>query len=337
MTCFEFLRALKYVKLLSIKIKNPIPEVLFFNIYKLDMVSFIELFSTQQSKGVIMKKIALFFLLVFLGTSFLAEAQSGSKPLRLALSSVFPGKRQDIVNQWQHYLEARLHRPVVFVQRRTYRELTDLFSIGQLDAGWVCGAPYLLHKPVQRLLAVGQWHGKPMYQSYLIVRKNDTVTHSILDLRGKNFAYSDPESNSGFFVPQTELITLGFDPDRFFGKTVFTYDHSKSIEAVSSEYVDGARVDGYVYERLLLAKPEIANQTRIVSKSVDYGFPPIVTRADLPQHDFKLLQETLLGMSSNKEGKALLAEMGLDGFVAGSDHLFDGISSLLRIFSDKNK
>lgn len=276
-------------------------------------------------------------MLLILSGSVFAESVQNTIPIRLALSSVFPGKRQDIVKQWQAYLEARLHRPVVFVQRRTYRELTDLFTQDQLDAGWVCGAPYLLHKPIQRLLAVGEWHGKPLYQSYLIVRKKDNVTQSIADLRNKIFAYSDPESNSGFFVPQSELIGLGFDPDRFFSKTMFTYDHSKSIEAVNAGLVDGARVDGYIYERLLLANPGLANKTRIVNKSADYGFPPIVTRANLPQKDFKLLQDTLLGMKDDKEGKVLLSEMGLDGFVAGNDRLFDGIASLLKIYSASKK
>lgn len=284
-----------------------------------------------------MKKILLLLMLVFSSSFVLAEHGENTKPIRLALSSVFPGKRQDIVHQWQRYLETRLHRQVVFVQRRTYQELTDLFAQGQLDAGWVCGGPYLLHKSVQRLLAVGVWHGKPLYQSYLIVRTTDNHTHSIADLRNKNFAFSDPESNSGFFVPQTELIKLGFDPVHFFGKTMFTYDHSRSIEAVSTGLVDGARVDGYIYERLSLSNPELANKTRIVNKSADYGFPPIVTRADLPQKDFKLLQDTLLGMKDDKEGKALLSEMGLDGFVAGNDRLFDGIASLLKIYAVSKK
>jgi phosphonate transport system substrate-binding protein len=277
-----------------------------------------------------MKKLLLIFLLLLSGKTSAEPAPPSAPHLRLALSSVFLGERQDLISRWKTYLEMHLQRPVVFVQRRTYRELTDLFAQGKLDAGWVCAAPYTLHKSVQRLLAVPVWQREPLYQSYLIVSAHDTVTHSIADLRGKIFAYSDPESNSGFFVAQGELVDLGVDPATFFSKTLFTYAHRNNVEAVAAKLVDGARVDGYIYDMLRLQAPELVAKTRIVQKSDKYGFPPIVARANLPEEDYRKLQETLINMKNDTEGQALLAAMGLNGFVAGDDHLFDSVAALLK-------
>ncbi len=272
------------------------------------------------------KKYGMILLLVL----FASNVQAASQPFQLALSAVFLGEQQDMVMRWQKYLEAHLHRPVAFVQRRSYRELIELFEHDRLDGGWVCSSPYVRHKSLQRLLAVPVWQGEPLYQSYLIVPKRDISTRSMADLRGKIFAYSDPDSNSGYYVPQSDILHLGADPKTFFSKTLFTYSHRKSVEAVADGLVDGARVDGYIYDQLKKFYPEMIEKTRLVDKSDKYGFPPMVTRANLPEADFKLLRDTLLNMHNDAEGRALLAAMGLDKFITGDDHLFDGVAALIK-------
>lgn len=274
-----------------------------------------------------MKRLFILVLILFTGTAW-AEPQV--KPMQLALSAVILGEQQAMVVRWQKYLEDHLQRPVEFVQRRSYRELDEMLEQGSLDAGWVCGAPYVRHKSSQRLLAVPVWHGEPFYRSYLIVPKRDAGTRSMADLRGKIFAYSDPDSNSGHLVPEGDIVRLGADPKTFFKKTIYTYAHSKSVEAVADGLVDGARVDGYVYEQLGKFYPDLVARTRVVDKSDKYGFPPMVTRANLPEADFKKLQNTLLNMQNDAEGRVLLAAMGIDKFIAGNDKLFDGIVALIR-------
>ena len=255
---------------------------------------------------------------------------AGEPPLRLALSAVFVGEHADIVTRWQTYLQSRIQRPVKFVQRRSYKELNDLLSQGNLDAGWVCGAPYLLNRATQRLLAVPVWQGRPLYQSYLIVPSRDTSTRHITDLRGRVFAYSDPLSNSGYFVAQGELIEAGEVPKDFFSKTMFTYSHENSIRAVATGLVDGARVDGYVYETLRTLSPALIEKIRVVKGSREFGFPPIVARHNLPAADFEALQRVLLSMHQDEAGRTLLAGVGLDRFEAGSPALYEGIGTLLH-------
>ena len=274
-----------------------------------------------------MKKLILMALLLFTANVWSA---SQTRPMQLALSAVILGEQQDMVVRWRKYLEAHLQRPVVFVQRRTYRELIDMLKEEKLDGGWVCSAPYTRYKSLQRLLAVPVWQGEPFYQSYLIVPKRDTVTRSIVDLRGKIFAYSDPESNSGYLVPQGDIVRLGADPKTFFSKTMFTYAHRKSVEAVAAGLVDGARVDGYIYDQLKKFYPDMVAKTRLVEKSDKFGFPPIVARADLPEADFNKLRDTLLNMQNDEEGRTLLGAMGLDKFIAGDDKLFDGVVALIK-------
>lgn len=240
------------------------------------------------------------------------------------------GEQQDMILRWKVYLEAHLHRPVVFVQRRTYQETIDMFRDDRLDAGWICGAPHVKYGTAQRLLAVPVWKGRPLYQSYLIVPERDTSTRSIADLRGRVFGYSDPLSNSGHNVPIADIRRLNADPESFFSKTMYTYSHRKLVEGVAAGLLDGANVDGYIYEQMKHYFPELVAKTRLVQKSDDYGFPPVVARADLPSADFRHLQDTLLDMQYDQEGQALLSMMGLDRFIAGDERLYDGVTALLN-------
>jgi phosphonate transport system substrate-binding protein len=283
--------------------------------------------NTSDSSNALAKFI-LMLMFVLLGN--MARAETQQQPMQLGLSAVIIGEQQEMIQRWRRYLEAHLKRPVNFVQRRTYHETMELFRDEKIDAGWICGGPHVAYPTLQRLLAVGVWKGKPFYQSYLIVPASDTSTRSIADLRGKVFGYSDPESNSGHHVPVDEILRLGESPTNFFGKSIYTYSHRKLVEGVASGLFSGARVDGYIYDEMKRYFPSTIAQTRLVQKSVDFGFPPIVARHNLPNADFLALQSTLLNMQNDEEGRALLVLMGLDRFIAGDEHLFDGIAALLK-------
>jgi phosphonate transport system substrate-binding protein len=272
-----------------------------------------------------------FLLLLGLSGNAFAETHHAEKqPLQLALSAVFLGEQQESVLRWKNYLEKHLDRTVTFVQRRSYQEIMDEMLDDKIDAGWVCGRPYVLNKTYQRLLAVPVWKGKPVYQSYLIVAKEDTTTQSIADLHGKIFAYSDPLSNSGQLVPRANILRHGGNPKTYFRKVITTYSHRKNIEAVAAGLVNGTNVDGYIYDQLAKTAPELIAKTRIVEKSEDYGFPPIVARWNISDKEFNTLQSVLVGMQNDDEGRKLLSEMGLDGFIAGNYQLFDGIAALIK-------
>lgn len=267
---------------------------------------------------------------ILLGLLLASNTALAATPITIGLSAVVMGEKQTTIAHWQDYLSARLQRPVSFLQRRDYHEFVNMLDSGQIAAGWIDGSQYLLHPASLRLLAVGVWRGKPTYRSYLIVPDNDTSTRSIADLRGKIFGYSDNHSSSGYHVPVAEILRLHAEPRSFFSRTLYTHSHTKLIKAVADGLVNGARVDSYIYEQMRHYYPAIVARTRLVQQSDDYGFPPIVTRADLPAADFDALQTVLLNMHNDKTGRTLLGELGLDKFIAGNRHLYDSTAALLN-------
>ena len=265
-----------------------------------------------------------------------ADAVVGTA-IRIGTTAVILDDQVGFLNEWQSYLEDKLARPITFVQRGSYREITELLTRDELDFAWVCGYPYARNKAVMRLLAMPLYRGKPLYQSYLIVPVSDRHTESFADLKGAIFAYSDPNSNSGYLVPQYEMLRRGLDPAALFRKSFFTYAHRKVAIAVANGVAQAGAIDGYVWETLALRSPELTAKTRIARKSDEYGFPPLVARRSIAAEEFTRMEKTLVGMRDDAAGRALLGQLNLDGFARGDERVFAGIAQVVDYVASRQR
>ena len=98
---------------------------------------------------------------------------------------------------------------------------------------------------------------------------------------------------------------------------------------------NGGAVDGYVWETLRRSHPELTSKTRVVEQSPEFGFPPFVVRASLPDADFAALRRVLLAMRNDGEGNKLLTQLNLDGFIPGERKLFDGIAHMAEKMANR--
>jgi phosphonate transport system substrate-binding protein len=187
-------------------------------------------------------------------------------PVRIGLTPVFLDDQVSFLSQWRAWLEDRLGRSVSFVQRGNYREVVDLLRNGKIDFAWLCGYPYVRYRRELKLVAVPLWRGRPLYQSYLIVPADDNRSRTLADLKGRIFAYSDPDSNSGYLYPRYLLTTRGENPASFFSRTFFTWAHRKVVEVVGAALANGGAVDGYVWEALAASHPQLTAATRIIER-----------------------------------------------------------------------
>lgn len=256
-------------------------------------------------------------------------ARGDDRLVRFGLTAVVVRENLGFFDRWRRYLELRLQRPVRFVQRRSYREIMELLATGELDFAWICGYPFVRRRDPEYLdlMAVPVFDGEPTYRSYVIVHR-DSPHQSVADLAGKVFAYSDPDSNSGYLVPRSMLIAIGKQPDSVFRLSFFTYNHAETVEAVARRVADGGAVDSYVWEYLMRTRQAPVEMTRVIDRSESYGFPPLVARRSGDVELRRRMQNALLGMREDVDGRALLAELALDGFVEQDGSLYDGIRDL---------
>lgn len=258
-----------------------------------------------------------------------ADAEDAAT-IKIGLTPVFLDSRSGFLQRWRKYLERDLGTSVAFVQRRSYADILELLMNGQLNAAWLCGYPYVRYKTSLQLVAVPRYQGAPLYSAYIISGPSAKSVNRFDELRGKVFSYSDPLSNSGFLFAKDQLHAIGEQDTRFFRKSFFAFGHQNVISAVSEGLADAGSVDGYVWDSLHQLRPELTQNTRILTKSGKFGFPPFVAPKTRPQQEVQALRKALLGMQTSADGKELLRELNLDGFEPGQPSLFSSIEEMMK-------
>lgn len=282
------------------------------------------------------------FLKVAIGTLWLVLLGGGAiaapdapTVLRVGLTPTFPHDQYRPLEEWRLYMQRKLERPVEFVRRDRYVETMDLLRLKKLDFAWVCDYPYIYFRKQVKLLAVPLYQGRPYYQSLVIVPASDTKTTSLSQLKGKVFAYSDPYSNTGYLSPRYELQQSGQDPSSFFRKTFFAWSHRRVLEAVASGLAEGGAMSSHVWDTLSIGRPELTRATRVIWKSADNGFAPFVAQGEIDDSTFDSMRKMLLEMSSDEQGRALLRQLNLDGFIEGHPKLFERVEVMMRVVGEQ--
>jgi len=232
---------------------------------------------------------------------------------------------QDVVD----YIGEQIGQSVQMVHRRTYDEMDSLLEKGEVKIAFICSAPYVKNREQFgiELLVAPSVNGKPIYNSYIIV-SNDSPMKTFPELKGKVFAFTDPKSNTGKLYPTHLLKTMGFTPEKFFNRFLYSYSHNKSVEMVAKKIVDGAAVESIVYDHMLKTGSPYAKQTKIIKRSPPFGIPPVVVTKDIDPALRKKVKDVFLSMQKIPKGKTILTAMMIDGFVEVPDKNYDSIRQM---------
>jgi phosphonate transport system substrate-binding protein len=260
------------------------------------------------------------------------DASAHDPPLRVAVGAMIsPRETFNLYRQLLGYIGRKSGRRLEFVQRKTYGEIDALLGKGQIDLAFICSGPYVCGKEKYgfALLAVPEIHGSHFYRSYLIVNK-DSHFQSLEDLKGHTFAFTDPDSNTGKLVPTYWLAEIKERPDTFFSRIIYTYSHDNSIMAVARGLVDGAAVDGLIWEYYQAKTPAFTSKTRIIKKSQPFGIPPLVASKQLAAETKARIQQLLISMHQDPEGKKILAELMIDRFIPPREEWYDTLRQMTQ-------
>jgi phosphonate transport system substrate-binding protein len=258
------------------------------------------------------------------------SSTSKSTQLKVAVAAIISPKETFVYyRQLLDYIGQKLNRVIEFIQRKTYGEINELLAKGQIDLAFICSGPYVVGREKHgfQLVATPEVQNSHFYHSYLIVNKVAPF-QTLEDLRGRVFAFSDPDSNSGKLVPTYWLSQLGERPETFFSKTIYTYSHDNSILAVAKSLVDGAAVDGLIWEYYQRKNPIHTSKTRIIRQSEPYGIPPMVASSIIPHDLMTEIRGLLFSMHEDPKGRAILNELMIDRFIEPNDQWYDSIRKI---------
>ena len=130
--------------------------------------------------------------------------------LKVALSAAFVSEQGlGVYGDLVTYLGSKLSVETELIDGLSYKTINGMISDGAIQAGFICGLPYVLLKQKQANIEVlaapvmknPRYSGKAVYFSDLIVSVDSDIK-SISDLKGKIFVYNEKISNSGYNLPR---------------------------------------------------------------------------------------------------------------------------------------
>jgi phosphonate transport system substrate-binding protein len=159
------------------------------------------------------------------------------------------------------------------------------------------------------------YSGRYTYNSIFVVPKNSELKSknsgkaTLEQLRGKTMAFTSPTSGSGFIFPVSELVKLGFVPNRdrldsFFGKISYGGNYSKALDAVVRGQADVAVVSEYALFPPYLAA-ENRDKIRVLHKISGVPAHGIAIDDDVPVVVRENLINALLKLNKSENNQLL--------------------------------
>ncbi|WP_390349961.1 phosphonate ABC transporter substrate-binding protein [Variovorax boronicumulans] len=166
-----------------------------------------------------------------------------------------------------------------------YNGVIEALRSKRLDVAYLGPFSYVLGTTVADIEAFAVAETKKAGRSYYhsqIVTHQDTGIKTVADLKGKTFAFVDPSSTSGHLFPKAGLIKAGFNPDKDFGRVIFSGSHDSSAIAVQNKKVDAAAIADRILDAAV-SKGLVKREDLVeVWKSDPIPESPTVWRKDLP-------------------------------------------------------
>ena len=202
----------------------------------------------------------------------------------------------------------------------TYEEGMNAIIEGKVDFARVGPVNYVLsigQNPGLTLIAAESHQGRNRFSGLIITTKISSI-HSLHELRGKRFAFGDPSSTTGRYLPQAELVKAGI-----YAKDLADYAylgrHDKVVFAVASGNYDAGATNERTYDKYTheLGLRELA---RFPSPTQAW-----IARAGLDPGLVQVLRDTLFSL----QGPAL-DYIDRNGFLPAKDSDFDELRSLMK-------
>ncbi len=175
------------------------------------------------------------------------------------------------------------------------------------------------------------YRGQPSYAGRVFVRKDSGIA-SLADLKGRDIAFADPVSESGYLYPldlfvREGLIADAADADNFFGRKFFAGGYQQAMQAMANGLVDAAGASQYAD---LLLTPQQQAEVTVLAESEQIPSHAIIARPGLDPDLQARFVQTMLTLNQ-PENRHLLAYLyGPDGYIEADPTVYDGVRKTAR-------
>ena len=176
--------------------------------------------------------------------------------------------------------------------------------------------------------------GQPGYTGVIITRK-DSGIDSMEKAKGKTFAFTDPNSTSGYLVPNVIFARdMKIDPEKYFSQVRFSGSHGASILAVKNGSIQVAATNNIDLDRMIKKGSASMEDFNVIKESDMIPGAPIAVRKDLPESLKVAIAGSLLKINDDHEALEILQN---GGYRHTSDKDYDMVRYLKRLKAELAK
>lgn len=212
---------------------------------------------------------------------------------------------------------------------KNYQEHIDLIGGNKLDIAYLGPASYVKlvdaygKRPIIARLEVG---GRPDFQGVIIAAK-DSLLHSITDLKGKRFAFGDPDSTMSHLVPRYMLWEAGIGVNELSDYSFLKNHNNVALGVLMGDYDAGAVKEEVFYKYEKRGLKALAWTPRISEHL-------FVARGDLEPALVEKARDFFRDLANSDDGAEALRSIkeSATGAAAAEDADYDNLRKIMRAF-----
>lgn len=226
-------------------------------------------------------------------------------------------------------------KEVRLVLANDYQSILERLLKDEIHIGWLgtISATDIINNPQVKLLAKPVRFGTTSYRGIIITREDNDI-QTLLDLKGKKFAWVEKDSASGYIFPKALLLEAGISPQSDFSEAAFLGKH----DAVVLNVLLGKYDAGCCYDdaRNTLKDKEKVHQLKILATTQDISNEPIVCRENLPEDLKTNLRKAFLKINNDDPaGKEILRDLtDVEGFLPANESDYTYVTKMMKLLEN---
>lgn len=255
-------------------------------------------------------------------------AKSGQEPVYLAFGIVPQQSASKLAALWTPiltYLSQKTGYTIHFKTTKDIPTFEHRLAAGDYDLAYMNPYHYTVfsRRPGYRVFAAEKGR---MLRGIIVVRK-DSAYRDITQLDGLTAAFPAPAAFAASLLTRAQLKTLGVS---VVPKYVSSHDSVYQAAAMGLYPAGGGVVS--TFDNL---DPALKDQLRIIWKTKDYSPHAIASHARVPAAVIKRVQQAMLEMNQDPQGRALLGAINFQGIRIATDGEYDDVRALKIGLLDK--
>ncbi len=225
------------------------------------------------------------------------------------------------------YLKNRLESEIVCNISGNYQEHIEMIGNDKVDIAYLGPVSYI--KVVKNfgtkpLLARLEIKGSPLFQGVIFTLKSSSI-RSVKDLKGKRFAFGDPDSTMSHIVPLAVLYDKGIKLHDLDKHSFLPGHRNVALGVLMGDFDAGA------------VKEEVFNEYK-ARGLIDLEWTPkisehlFVTKSSLPDKTIKKLRAALFWLRDDPDAFRIMSSIkqGVTGLVPVEDRNYDNLRVILK-------